>query len=459
MSRYAWASHRTLALPGEDLAVLADHNSGWCVLTRDEYLSLNAVLPVTIPQAAAPAALDRLWAAGLATRDGLHADHALYEPSTYPTAVLLKLTGTCNIECEYCYDYDDKRFKAQQSFASIRDTLQRLLDRQDRISIAFHGGEPLLRFGLIQQVVEWLAPYRARVGYSIQTNATRFTPAVLDFLEKHEFSVGISLDGLDEASNALRTTRRSPTPLEGVQRLMRERPDFVRERCGFLAVASRTSAPGLPAFATWLQAFGVSGLSITFLDLAGRGAGLADQRLSPHEAVDLYRTLVGMIRRGEIRELGIRNLIARMHNLFMLQSRDLCYRGPCGAAADFLVLDAEGGQRTCDCVYHPYFEITAADADAPSESQPARRAILDRHAWLRTEGETCATCPIFGLCGGTCVAKAIVRTGTDRSVDPVECALSKYIYPELLREFVAEERPLFEYYARHEHKPFEFLTS
>ena len=36
------------------------------------------------------------------------------------------------------------------------------------------------------------------------------------------------------------------------------------------------------------------------------------------------------------------------------------------------------------------------------------------------------------------------------SVDPIECALSRYLYPELLREFAAGgPMPLFEYYARH----------
>lgn len=114
---------------------------------------------------------------------------------------------------------------------------------------------------------------------------------------------------------------------------MRERPQFVRQRCGFLAVASRTSAPGLPAFARWLQDFGVQGMSITFLDLAGRGADLADERLSPEQAVDLYAGLLEMIRNGQLHSLALRNLVARMNNLFTLQSRDLCYRGPAARPA------------------------------------------------------------------------------------------------------------------------------
>jgi len=439
------------------MVVLADRSSGWCVLTTEEYKQLSQWLPDDFSNHEASATLEHLWEAGLVTQDGLPHPSSIYRPAPYPTAVLLKLTGACNIECEYCYDYDSKRFKAQQTLEVIQKTLENLLDKQERFSVAFHGGEPLLKFGLMKQVVEWLEPFHSRIGFSVQTNGTKFTQDILDFLEKYEFSVGLSLDGLDEKSNALRKMRHRPTPLQAIESLMIERPDFVRERCGFLAVASKTSAPGLPDFALWLQDFGVKGLSITFLDLIGRGQHLIDERLSPDEAVNVYRNLIDLIRRGAIHELALRNILGRMHNLFTLQSRDLCYRGPCGAASDFLVLDAEGAKRTCDCIYHPYFELDLTDNLENTGQHRSRNAILERHEWLREKGPTCATCPLFGPCGGTCVAKAIAQHGSARNVDPVECALSQYIYPELFQEFASSPKPLFKYYSFHEDKPFEFV--
>ncbi|MGD6591897.1 hypothetical protein VWY99_22155, partial [Xanthomonas citri pv. citri] len=48
MAGYAWASHRVLPLDGDDLAVLADGSSGWCVLTRDAYRQLRAELPLEL---------------------------------------------------------------------------------------------------------------------------------------------------------------------------------------------------------------------------------------------------------------------------------------------------------------------------------------------------------------------------------------------------------------------------
>lgn len=453
MPLFEWLKHRTLDLGDENLALLAERSSGWCIVSKRDYSVLNVSLPATYGSSGLPQPLTSLWESGLLSRDGMEHPDSRYSPSKRPSSILLKLTGSCNIECSYCYDYDSKRFTAQQTLASVKATLAPLLEAKQPLSVAFHGGEPLLKFNLMRDIVEWLKPHTDHVGFSVQTNATRFTGEILDFFEENDFSVGISLDGLSNEANAHRITPRGISPLEGTLQLMRDHPDFVRRRCGFLAVASRTSVAGLPAYAKWLQDHGVKGLSITFLDLAGRGKDLASELLSPEEAVELYSILISMIRTGEIATLGLRNLIARMHNLFMLQSRDMCYRGPCGAASDFLVLDAEGGHRTCDCVYDPYFELERNHSNEVTSNLPTQRsAIIDRHEWLREASPTCSSCSLFGLCGGTCVAKAIVQTGTDRSVDPVECALSQYLYPELLREFIAPSRPLFDYYSWHEER-------
>jgi uncharacterized protein len=115
------------------------------------------------------------------------------------------------------------------------------------------------------------------------------------------------------------------------------------------------------------------------------------------------------------------------------------------------------GLAPCDCVYDPFFVLGDGRSAVPrNDDSDARRAVVDRHAVLRDGTAECGTCALFGLCGGTCVAKAIAHHGRSDAVDPIECALSKYLYPELLREFAAGgELPLFEYYLRHRHVPAE----
>lgn len=456
--RLTLASHRLFPLRNGDVAVLSDESTGWCVVRRDEYDTLVDYFRDGPPAGTVPAdvnrTVDALWEAGLLLRSNRRHPATLVPRPEWPNSILLKLTGACNFECTYCYDYDPRRFRARVSAQRLRDVLGSVLAHQQNVAVVFHGGEPLLRFDLLKELVafaEDAAGGRGRVGFSMQTNASRINDEVVEFLEEHDFSIGISLDGATEESNALRPVRSGRSALQCAEDLYARYPGFVRERCGFLAVASQVSIREIPEFALWLQERGVAGLSISFLDATGRGQDLGDTLVTAGEAVALYERLMDMIRTGAIRELGLRNLIGRIHNLFTFASRDICHRGgPCGAAADFLVVDAEGVLRSCDCIYDPYFVIGDARSAVPGSDHPQRRAVVDRYDWLRVSGPTCSTCALFGLCGGTCVAKAIARNGSAETVDPIECALSQLLYPVLLQEFAnGGTMPLFEYYYRH----------
>jgi uncharacterized protein len=460
--RLSFASHRLLPLRDNDVAVLADESTGWCVLRRDEYEAIAAHLAddgQTLETTDDPAALLALWEAGLLLADGRPHPHTKQVRQPWPDALLLKLTGACNFDCTYCYDYEPKRFKARLSQERIEELVSFLLARQKGLALIFHGGEPLLRFEAIEKTVTFAlreAGPDKRVSFSIQTNGSLLNDEIVDFLIRHEFSIGISLDGVSEAANTLRAVRRGRSALTVVHDLLERYPDLLRTRCGFLAVVSRTSAPGIPELALWLQSQGIQGLAISFLDLTGRGATLHDERLQPQEAVDVYRRMVALVREGSLTDLCFKSLTGRIQSMFTFQPRDLCHKGPCGAGSEFLVVDAFGQLRSCDCIYHSFFELKATEGNVVPHNhvEPARLAIIDRHASLRDGAGECGTCSLFGLCGGTCVAKAIAHHGTPQSVDPIECAVSKYLYPELLQEFATGgEMPLFAYYQRHRNAP------
>jgi uncharacterized protein len=450
-------------LKSGSVAVLAERSTGWCIVNRSGYATLKERLqadrtfddfnPEVHPL------LKQLWNCGLLYTDSKPNPKFIAAPASYPSSLLLKLTGACNLECTYCYDYERERFEARLDFDRARETIAFLLSKRVDLSIVFHGGEPLLRFDLIREIVKFAleaAGDRDRLRFSIQTNGTLFTPRVVQFLEEHRFSVGISLDGIDDESNSLRLYRQGVGSLTKVKSLLDRYSGFIRENCGFLAVVSRTSARHLPSFVLWLQENGIRGLSLSFLDLAGRGENLSHEKLSPAEAVAVCARLIDMIRHGEIGQLALRTLISKIDNLFTSVPRDFCHKGPCAAADDFIVLDAQGAFRTCDCIYNDFFLLGGKNEPLVNlVAQPAREAVRERHVWLRDNGSECRTCALFGLCGGTCVAKAIANHGTPHSVDPTECAISRYLYPELLNEFdsiesdVGAAAPLLVWYYRH----------
>ncbi len=64
----------------------------------------------------------------------------------------------------------------------------------------FYGGEPLLSFNLIKKTVPFLdkinREFKKRANYSITTNGSLVTEEIIQFFNKHKFSVELSFDGL-----------------------------------------------------------------------------------------------------------------------------------------------------------------------------------------------------------------------------------------------------------------------
>jgi len=135
--------------------------------------------------------------------------------------MLLQSTSFCNIDCEYCY-LPLRHVKRRMPFSILRKAIVRLVESgmlQDKASIAWHCGEPLV-VGLeyMREAVRVAGDVlessgkRDRVVWGIQTNGTLVTEEWADFLAEYGFVTGISLDGpsfLHDARRKTRTARKS----------------------------------------------------------------------------------------------------------------------------------------------------------------------------------------------------------------------------------------------------------
>ncbi|MDJ0762478.1 MAG: radical SAM protein [Myxococcota bacterium] len=446
---YTLAPHAVLTV-GDHRVMISRLSRGWVLLSPGDYQSLvdffdehtSAKLDTESRQIA-----ERLYRLGLALCDGKLAEHLTPSMPAFPESLLIKMTGHCNYNCDYCYDHSESRRKQDVDVARIVTTIDPILDQTGKLNITFHGGEPLLRFSAISRIVDHCAERHAdkAIRFAIQTNGALLDDTTVEFLDRHDFSVGISLDGSTPDTNH----HRGPKALDHFCRLLEQYPAFMEKRCGALSVISQANVRALPDFALWLQDHGIRGLSTTVLDPTGRAKDL-NQSIGPQEITGLYDAWLQLVRAERITDLKIQNLLAYMDNLACFDPPNFCQKGPCGAGGEFLVLDADGSFRACDCIIHDAFilgdhKCTLEQAlDAPS-----RRRVVDRHAWLVSHGP-CADCPWIHLCGGTCAAKALGCATDENAVYPVECALNKHLYPILLEAYASEpEGALYQYYRRH----------
>lgn len=98
----------------------------------------------------------------------------------------------------------------------------------DMVSISFYGGEPLLAFDLIKQVVEYADELfdGKELIYGMTTNATLITDEIARFIKQHQIRIMFSIDGPRDVQNKNRVFRDGRGSYDTVEKNV-ERPYHV----------------------------------------------------------------------------------------------------------------------------------------------------------------------------------------------------------------------------------------
>ena len=152
-----------------------------------------------------------------------HQQYGLFKPNTvriieHPSTMImeeysntrmrrltLQVTQQCNLRCSYCAysgDYSNQRTHADRrmTLETAKKAIDFLLERSielPEVNLAFYGGEPLLEFELIKECVRYAKNNieGKRLKFNLTTNGTLLTDGVVDFLQKNDFGISISIDG------------------------------------------------------------------------------------------------------------------------------------------------------------------------------------------------------------------------------------------------------------------------
>ena len=155
--------------------------------------------------------------------------------------LLAKPSGsTCNIDCTYCFFLSKEALypnqKSRMSPATLEAYIRQLLEshRTPEVTVAWQGGEPtLMRLDFFQRAVELVEQYRCpgqNVHHTFQTNGILLDDDWCAFFKKHDFLVGLSVDGPRELHDTYRVDRRGQGTfdqvMKGWQALRRHGVDF-----------------------------------------------------------------------------------------------------------------------------------------------------------------------------------------------------------------------------------------
>ena len=175
--------------------------------------------------------------------------------------VIFEVTDACNLRCAYCgygkfYKDYDKRKNIKLDLQAAKRLLT-FLEKEwnsnlnasvgNRIGIGFYGGEPLLNFPFIRNIVDHIKQLNIpnhRFVFSMTTNALLLEKH-MDFLFENQFELLISLDG-NRRNNSYRVLPDGSEAydhiLKNVYALKERYPDYFREKVNFNAVFHNRSS-------------------------------------------------------------------------------------------------------------------------------------------------------------------------------------------------------------------------
>jgi len=137
----------------------------------------------------------------------------------------------CNLNCEYCF-YLEKQvlFGPGEQYRMSDEVLASFISNYIAsqptpvVEFVWQGGEPtLLGIDFFKRVIELQKPYAGQKTISnfLQTNGTLLTDEWCEFLNKHNFMTGISLDGPKEIHDRYRRDRNGKGTFDQVMRGLR----------------------------------------------------------------------------------------------------------------------------------------------------------------------------------------------------------------------------------------------
>ncbi len=341
-------------------------------------------------------------------------------------SLCLFVTQNCNLQCRYCFvrhfNKNNNGFMNREIAFKAVDLL--LEQREGKYcEIDFFGGEPLLNFPLVRDVVAYAREAGYRRGkeftFTLTTNALSLTEEVATFLNKENINVILSLDGRPAVNNRLRLTADGDGSYEHVLPRIHN----------FLAGRGYTNYYIRGTYTVYNLDFSkdvehLLGEGFDYLSLEPVVAPRSAEYALHPENLDLleqeYDRLVDLFleRRAQGRPFNF------FHFNLDLEKGPCLYKrlSGCGAGGEYLAVAADGSLYPC----HQFVDVQEFCLGHLGEPAPlVNFQEGEKVAVSADQREACLSCWARYLCGRGCAAVSYFLAGDLKHVDIFYCALQR----------------------------------
>lgn len=138
------------------------------------------------------------------------------ERQTVVKALCLHIAHDCNLACRYCFA-EEGEYHGRRAFMSLevgKKALDFLIEHSGNrrnLEVDFFGGEPLMNFGVVKQLVEYGREqeklHNKKFRFTITTNGVLLNDEIMEFCNKEMGNVVLSIDGRKEVNDYMRPFR------------------------------------------------------------------------------------------------------------------------------------------------------------------------------------------------------------------------------------------------------------
>ena len=352
--------------------------------------------------------------------------------------IVLQVTQNCNLRCSYCaysgsyYNrtHTNKRMRVETALRAVDFFMERSSGIEE-VTIGFYGGEPVLEFGLIKQVIDHVEKhYPARkVRYNFTTNLTLFTDEVIDYVLEKNIQIMISIDGPQPVQDKYRAFVNGKgsyaTVMANASRLQEKDPKYF-QTCFTNTVAS----PGedyesIREFLDHNELFGSLHSSFTQVN----GVGLKEEVTYGDEYYRMVRRekfKILLFTLGEIDSSRASRTFAQEKATILYTNRELMGGGtlhsrkghpggPCVPGLHRFFVDVDGNFYPCERITEDAaFQV--GNLDTGFDLEKVEKIINVG----RCTKEECLNCWAFLFCG-TCIANMVEKTIATREARLRRC--------------------------------------
>lgn len=326
------------------------------------------------------------------------------------------ITDLCNLKCGYCY-YDasvveENDLKTHQ----VRNIIRRLaLNNVD--SIAFSGGEPLLRKDLAE-VLKYSSKFFNDIG--IVTNAVLITPEIAKMMGQYVNKVQISLDsGIEEDHDAIRGKGTFKRTVRGIQLLKEYAKDI---QIKIAPTINRINIERITSIVDLAKELDVM-LEARFFLPSGRGSCNQNQfAIDDDEMIGAFKRIWQRCEEIEYTHYSIEHFY----------NSKVIVKNACGACEETICVDVNGDLYPCGFLMDEGIKIgnifDGINIFDMIENSKIGKKVLSRDV---DNIPGCQECNVRYFCGGGCMGIAYGETGAIEGRDP-KCPYYRKLYEKLV---------------------------